>query len=450
LLFSSSFGVSGSSFKFSASYQQSSQMRKSLDERADVAVLGGGVAGLSAARELARRGLGVVVFESASDCGTGASGAAAGMLAPQAEADRADELFELLCASRDLYPDFAASLCEETGIDIELERTGTLYLSLTAEDEREAVRRFEWQTRAGLEVEWLTADEARTLEPQISPRVRSALRFPRDWQVENRQLVRALAASAERFGARLLKGTQAYGVRVSGGRVEGVETPSGTFGAGAVVLAAGAWSSQLRRVSAERDNPAERDNGRVDEESDAEFADSRSEFADDPQVEPVRGQLLCFRRHDSQTQTDSPTPFVRHVVYSPRGYVVARRDGRLLAGATTERAGFDCRVTAEATESIRAHAEEIAPAVASLVLADAWAGLRPRAADALPVLGESSEVENLFYATGYYRNGILLAPATGAIIAALVAGGATAWPPRVLKAFSPARFRRALAGSHAK
>jgi glycine oxidase len=434
-------------------------MRKSSDERADVAVVGGGVAGLAAARELARRGLGVVVIESASDCGTGASGAAAGMLAPQSEAESADELFELLCASRDLYPAFAVALHEETGIDIELERTGTLYLSLTEEDEREAERRFDWQSRAGLEVERLTAVEARALEPQISPRVRSALRFPRDWQVENRRLVRALAVSAEGYGARVLKGAKAFGVRVGvGGRAEGVETSEGTVGAGAVVLAAGAWSSQLRMLSA----------GSDDGEAGAELSERDTALADDPQVEPVRGQLLCFRRHDSQTQHgpqnqtgpqthrdsqiqhDSQTPFVRHVVYSPHGYIVPRRDGRLLAGATTERVGFDCRVTAEATGSIRAHAEEIAPAVASLTLTDAWAGLRPRAADALPVIGESSEVENLFYATGYYRNGILLAPATGEIIAALVAGGATAWQPRVLKAFAPARFRRALAGSHAK
>src|SRR4051794_35978149 len=111
-------------------------MRKSVDRRADVAVVGGGVAGLAAARELGRKGLSVVVLDGGARAAC-ASNAAAGMLAPQAEADRADELFELLCASRDMYPEFAASLREESGVDIELDTTGTLYLAFTEEDERE-------------------------------------------------------------------------------------------------------------------------------------------------------------------------------------------------------------------------------------------------------------------------------------------------------------------------
>ncbi|HEX8500524.1 MAG TPA: glycine oxidase ThiO [Pyrinomonadaceae bacterium] len=396
-------------------------MRKIFGTAADVAVVGGGVAGLAAARALARRGLAVTVVESRAP-GAGASNAAAGMLAPQAEADCADELFGLLCASREMYPDFAAALGEESGVDVELDCTGTLYLAFNGEDEEEAGRRFAWQSRAGLAVERLSAAEARALEPRVSPRVRSALLFPRDWQVENRRLVRALAASAERSGARLLAGVEARGVLVEGGRAVGVETSEGTLSAGTVVLAAGAWSSRLRQFG-----------GGVAPEG----------LADDPRVEPVRGQVLCFR------QDGSRGPFVRHVVYSPRGYVVPRRDGRLLAGSTTERAGFDCRVTPEGEGLVRAQAQEIAPAVSTLALAESWAGLRPRAADGLPVIGESADVGRLFYATGYYRNGILLAPATGEILAGLVTSGTTPLLPHALSTFSPARFRPALAGSHA-
>ena len=212
-------------------------MRKSEDSWADVAVVGGGVAGLAVARELGRRGLSVVVYDASRDRGP-ASNAAAGMLAPQAEADRADEMFELLCASRDMYPAFAASLREESGVDIELDQTGTLYLAFTEEDEREAAKRFEWQTRAGLSVERLTADEARALEPRISPRVRSALRFPRDWQVENRKLVRALRASAESFGVRVVEGAEALGVYVSHeGRASGVITSGPSVKVGGCALA---------------------------------------------------------------------------------------------------------------------------------------------------------------------------------------------------------------------
>src|SRR5205085_11330577 len=147
-------------------------MRKSEETRADVAVVGGGVAGLSAARELARRGLSVVVVEGAGP-GAEASGAAAGMLAPQSEADARDDFFELLCASREMYPDFAEALREESGVDIELDRTGTLYLALNEEDEEEIGRRFAWQSRAGLEVERLSAAEARGLEPRAAARVRA-------------------------------------------------------------------------------------------------------------------------------------------------------------------------------------------------------------------------------------------------------------------------------------
>src|SRR5256714_274267 len=397
-------------------------MRKSTESSADVVVVGGGVAGLAASRELGRRGLSVVIIESGLP--GAASPAAAGMLAPQAEADGSDEMFELLCASREMYPAFAEQLREESGVDIELDRTGTLYLAFTEEDEEEASRRFAWQTRAGLEVERLRADEARELEPNVRPHVRAALRFPRDWQVENRRLVRALAVSAERFGARVLRDTEACGVRVVAGRAEGVETPRGFLSAGAVVLAAGARTSRVPLVVSER-----------------EGAQSREEFDSHPSVEPVRGQMLCLRQPTTQA------PFARHVVYSPRGYIVPRRDGRLLAGSTSERAGFDAAVTAGGVHAIASHAFEIAPRVASLPLVDSWAGLRPRAADDWPVLGESCEVRKLFYATGYYRNGILLAPATGEIVADIVTGGATTWPPHTLKAFSPARHARALAGS---
>ncbi|HEV7891385.1 MAG TPA: glycine oxidase ThiO [Pyrinomonadaceae bacterium] len=398
-------------------------MRKSEDKRADVAVVGGGVAGLAAARELGRGGLSVVVFDAPHDGGP-ASNAAAGMLAPQSEADRADELFELLCASRDMYVDFAASLREESGVCIELDRTGTLYLAFTEEDEREASKRFEWQTRAGLEVERLTAEEARALEPQVSTRVRAALRFPRDWQVENRLLVRALRASAERYGVRFVEGVEAYGVYVSrDGRARGVETVEGTFDADAVVFAAGAWNSRLEKLF----------NRACRMESAA--------LEDAPRVEPVRGQMLSFR------QPGGPEPFARHVVYSPRGYVVPRRDGRLLAGSTTEHAGFDASVTDEGVETIKRNAVEIAPAVASLALEESWAGLRPKASDGLPVIGESEDVKGLFYATGYYRNGILLAPASGRIVADLVTRGTTNLAPRALTAFSPARAARTAAGS---
>ncbi len=370
---------------------------------ADAIVIGGGVVGLSVARALSQRGLRVTLIERAR-LGAEASFAAAGMLAPQAEANRADAFFELACAGRDLYPATAAALCEETGIDIELERTGTLYLAFTEGDEEEIERRYEWQSRAGLPVERLSGDEARQMEPFISEHVRGALRFPLDVQVENRRLIAALTAAAQKYGVRLLTGTNVESLRITKAGVEGVETSCGPVHAPVAVVACGAWSSFITSP----DSPLPR-----------------------VHIEPVRGQILCFEA------TARPA---RHVIYSPRGYLAPRLDGRLLAGTTTEHAGFDKRVTGGGIHAISTCALEIAPAIRHLTLLDAWAGLRPRAEDEFPVLGACAEVRGLYYATGHYRNGILLAPITGELIAEAITNGVIS---PLLAAFSPGRFHYA-------
>ncbi|HUQ34167.1 MAG TPA: glycine oxidase ThiO [Pyrinomonadaceae bacterium] len=333
--------------------------------------------------------------------GAEASHAAAGMLAPQAEADRFDSFFELACAGRDFYPAFADELLEETGVDIELERTGTLYLALTEKDEDEIEHRHRWQTRAGLGVERLSADEARRLEPCISREARKALRFPQDVQVENRRLLAALSSAVEKLGVRLLTETPVNSLIIEGGRVQGVETSRGKVYAPVVILAAGAWTSFL--------TPSDKGAPWVS-------------------IEPVRGQMLCFETRQR---------LARHVIYSPRGYIVPRLDGRLLAGSTTERVGFEKLVTEAGVRAITSHAQEIAPAVGCLPLMDSWAGLRPRAADDLPVLGASSEVDGLFYATAHYRNGILLAPLTGELLSEQIMTGRAS---PLVSAFSPDRF----------
>ena len=396
-------------------------------------VIGGGVAGLSVARELARWGTRVALVERGR-LGAEASWAAAGMLAPQVEADRRDEFFDFACSNRDAYPAFAAALREETGIDIELDRTGTLSLDFTEEEGRASARRFEWQRREGLLVEQLSAAEVRGLEPNLSARVRGALRFPLAWQVENRRLCDALALSSRLAGVGVREHTEARSLRLRGGRFRSVETSRGEISAGAVVVACGAWSSLL---TAKTPGGATADESGAASSSSLTFATFAPHDADakqSPRIEPVRGQILCYEMSEHE-------PLVRHVVYGAGGYVVPRKDGRLLAGTTTERAGFDKSVTEEGRRAIQSYAEEIAPGVAELKITDEWAGLRPRADDELPVLGASREIENLFYATGHYRNGILLAPLTGALVAETVMSGAM---PAPLAPFSPARFPTAL------
>src|SRR5437773_1127685 len=163
-----------------------------LNLAADIVIIGGGVIGLSIARELASRGIKQLTLVERGRLGAEASWAGGGILAPQVEADHADDFFRFACASRDKYSGFADSLLQETGVDVELDKTGTIYLGFTAEEEAELRRRYDWQTGEHLRVEWLTGDEARQLEPHISTEVRCALLFPNNYQVENRRLIEAL------------------------------------------------------------------------------------------------------------------------------------------------------------------------------------------------------------------------------------------------------------------
>jgi len=351
-----------------------------VTKAAEVIIVGGGVIGLSIARELASRGVSDIVLFDKGELGKEASWAAGGILAPQVEADSADEFFKLATASRDLYPSLAHALYDETGIDVELDQTGTLYLGFNEDDEVELRQRFAWQRRTGLRVEWLNSEDLRRLEPNISAEVRCALRFPDDWQIENRKLVQALIAANQRLRVRLLPKCEVTSLRVERDRVAGVEVANGMISAAVVIVCAGAWTSSLTISTT---------SARIE-------------------IEPVRGQMLCFK---------PITQLAQHVIYSSRGYLVPRRDGRLLAGSTSERVGFDNRVTEEGVNSIRSMASEIAPALQAARLIDSWAGFRPRAIDDLPVIGPDVEVEGLFYATGHYRNGILLTPITAKVLA---------------------------------
>lgn len=369
----------------------------SIKGSADVVIIGGGVIGLAIARGLALRGVREVCLIERATLGTEASFAAAGMLLPQVEADAEDDFFKLACRSRDLYPSFAAALREETGVDVELDTTGTLYLALNEHDHEEIEKRYRWQTEAGLAVELLSLAAARELEPCITESAFGALLFPRDIQVENRRLLSALANSVNSLGVEVLTETNVESLEIQRGRVQGVQTSRGPIRSKSVVIAAGSWSTLLPRSSV-------------------------------PPIQPVRGQMICL---------ESKPQLTRHVLYSPRGYLVPRQDGRLLAGSTSENAGFAKRVTAGGISSILRNTLEISPGIATLPVVDTWAGLRPRPADGLPVLGACGEIDGVVYATGHYRNGILLAPLTAELITEAIVAGVTS---PLLAPFSPDRF----------
>jgi len=367
---------------------------------AGVVIIGGGIIGLAIARALAQRGVGGVRVIEKHRCGQEASWAAGGILAPQVEADEDDDFFQLARGSRDRYPDFVADLEAESGIDLGFDTTGTIYAAFTAAEEADFHARLEWQQSQGLAVEWLSGDEARRLEPCVSNQVRCALRFRNDHQIENRRLIDALLVANERRGVRLIQDCEVTALSADSGRIVGVETTNGFIPATWVVLAAGPWSSSIN-------SPVPL-----------------------PLIDiiPVRGQMLCFK---------PPDKFARHVIYSARGYLIPRADGRLLAGSTTEEVGFEKQVTADGRQAIRSMALEIAPGLDSFPVIEAWAGFRPRAPDGLPVIGPARSVPGLIYATGHYRNGILLAPITAELIAEAIVTGKTS---PLLRSFSPDRF----------
>ena len=313
----------------------------------------------------------------------GASGVAAGMLAPVTEADFGEEtLLGLGLESRGMWPGFAAELEERTGLSTGLRETGALVVAADRDDVEELRRLHAFQRSLGLEAEWLSPSAARSLEPGLSPGIGGAVHAPSDAHVDPPAVARALRAALELAGGELRCGIEVEAL-AGEKRVSGVRTAAGSFDAGHVVLAAGAWSGLI-------------DSG--------------------PPVRPVKGQILEL----APRAGSAPPP--ERIVRSPRCYLFARSDGRVLLGATVEEQGFDTTVTAEGVFRLLEAVREVFPEASELELVRARAGLRPGTPDNVPLIGPG-EREGLVWATGHHRGGVLLAPVTGRAVEALVADG---------------------------
>ncbi len=373
-------------------------------KRPRVAIIGAGVVGLGIAWRLAARAE-VAIFERGK-VGAGASYAAAGMLAACCEAEPGEEaLVALGRDSQTRWPHFADELLRASGVDVELRREGTLVLALTADDQAEILHRLEFQRRLDLPLEWLSAAATRAKEPHLAGKIAGAVFSPQDHQVDNRKLAQALRIGAEAAGATIHEQRPVKEISVQAGRANGVVLDDGTkVTADIVVLAAGAWSRGIGGLP----------------------PDGR------PPVRPVKGQMFALRM-------DAATPLLNHVLWAPGAYLVPRRDGRLIVGATVEEKGFDDKITAGGMLTLLEAAWRAIPAVEELPIEEIWVGHRPGSRDDAPVLGRGP-LEGLFYATGHHRNGILLAPVTATIVADLLTGG----PRRDLSAFSIERFAPAL------
>ncbi len=365
-----------------------------------VLIIGAGVIGLSIARELHRRGFDEITIIERGLVGREASWAAAGMLAPGTETLATDDLYRLCATSNRLYTSFTEELLDETGVDIELNNDGTIFVALNEAESEALGARYDAQSRIGISVERMSASEAIRAEPNLSPNTAEALYYPDDRQVENRKLLDALELYARQHGISIVENVTVTGLAMNGDRVVGAATGSKIVLSDLTILATGAWTS-LIKLGSERMPVA---------------------------VKPIRGQMIAF---------EGLARLARRVICSSRGYLVPRRDGRLLAGATVEDVGFDDAITVDASSSLRIAAEEIIPGLKGQLVSDQWSGLRPYEDDALPVIGSISGIDGMILATAHYRNGILLAPITAQVVAEIAAGSP---PDARVKAFSPDRF----------
>jgi glycine oxidase len=375
-----------------------------------VAVVGGGIVGLAAARELAGRGLAVTVIERGGP-GCQASSAAAGMLAPLSEVPEPGPLFDACRAARDGWTAWAAELEAETGRSIGHDTDGALAVARDDEEAAGLARLAAAAAELGEPTREISLAEARRLVPDLAADVRSVLHLPGDHRVDNVATCGALAAAVRGRGVALRTGTAVERVEAAGGgtvrlALRGENGPA-TLETGALVVAAGAWSGSLPGLPA-------------------------------LPVAPVRGQMMSIAGVDWPWQ-GTVRAGDRYAVRRALASAVRRAD-TLLVGATVDDAGFEVANSPAGLADLAAFVRRLFPALAERPVRSIWAGLRPGTADGLPILGPLPEHHGVFLATGHHRNGILLAPWTAERVAAMVADGAA---PEGAAAFAPERFLRA-------
>lgn len=376
-----------------------------------VIIVGGGISGMATAWELAQqmqraKAGALVTLVEAGDAGRmGATWASAGLLAPhvlEADEPHAEARTKLIMASHALWADYARELQAASGIDVGYRTDGSLVTAWDSESGERLKGYYERQQRWGVEVKWLTGDEARAIEPELTENITAAVLSPIDHQVENRLVGKALREAITRAGVTLREHATVEEIRIEGDRVTGVRVLGETLDADAVVLAAGAWSRSIAGLPE----------------------------GIRPPVRPVKGQILAL-------QMPPDKPLIKHLVWGGGVYIIPRNSGRVVIGATVEEQGFDTQNTAGGVMRLLRSACEAIPAFADLPIAETWAGLRPGSADDTPILGATG-VRGLTLATGHFAHGIVLAPITAQTISHVVLTGET---PAEIAAFGIGRFK---------
>ena len=358
----------------------------------NIILIGGGAIGLGIGWQLTKAEASVTIFER-DRAGRAASWAAAGMLAPLAEAHTEEpELLKLGSESLARYPQWVDELEADAQMTIGYRVEGTLVVGLDTDDTHQLRHLYTAQQHLGLDVQWLSGREARDIEPALSPRVTAAIHCATDYQVDNRLMVKALQRAYQACGGVLHENSTVERVDIKNGVANGIHTQEGFYAADVVILSAGCWSAQVEGLP----------------------------DAIRPMVRPVKGQMLALQMEEGiDVKTVIRTVRAR---YPTSVYLVPRYDGRLIVGATSEEMGFDTRLTAGGMFELLRGAWEVVPGVYELPILETWSGLRPGSQDNAPILGKTP-VKNLIYATGHYRNGILLTPITAYEITKLILTG---------------------------
>ncbi len=370
--------------------------------QAELVVVGGGIIGMAVAWRARQAGMPVCLIERGA-LGEGTSRVAAGMLAPVAEVEfgaAGRSMLDMGLRSAAIWPSFAEELQEVSGVEIPLRRTGTLLLARDEDEALELERQLEFRRSLGLSVERLRASEAREREPALAPTLRLALEAPDDHAVDPRPVLEALRVACESAGVDIREGTAVTGVILDRGRIASLSLAGGErVETAAVVLAAGPWTPELGGL----------------------------EGALVP-VRPVKGQILRLRDPLGEG-------LLSRVIRFEGGYMVPRGDGRYVLGATVEERGFELRATAGGVYELLREAHDLLPGLGELEIEEISVGLRPGTPDNLPAIGPGA-IEGLIWATGHYRNGILMAPLTAELVRGVLGGRGAPVPVGC----DPARF----------
>ena len=364
----------------------------------DVIVIGAGAIGTSIAYQLAKAGARVMIFDR-GPVGRESTAASAGMLMVRHGGHSPEALVNLSVESARLFPALVNELLDRTGIDIGYRHGGSLEIAFDEAEERELRAQRGQEVDHGANVPWLDARAALDLEPAVNPAIRGAIYHADDHNVLPLTLTQALARAAADLGAVFREGAAIDQLVIEGDRVDGVALGGELVRADEVVIANGAWAGAWSHV-----------------------------LGVAIPVGPMRGQMVALRTSGTA---------LRHVISNADSYALTRADGLTTMGTTVEDVGFDPRPTVSAVARLLEQAARLSPRLSDATFDRAWAGLRPATPDAMPMIGRLSEWRGLSLATGHFRNGILLAPITGELMADLLLRRRPRLP---LDAFDPTRF----------